>query len=136
MQSFFKASNFTFKFVSRFSYLIITQSQTHLYFLMGTHYVRFSRLYWLFWANIVMYICPMLQVCIIHTFMVSGPNFEFRKIIATFGTKIPVFRAILGSLLGTKWQKWWITKMSVESWKSYIVGLGVFHNWSFLLTDW
>ena len=29
------------------------------------HYVRFSQFYWLFWANILMHICSMLQVCII-----------------------------------------------------------------------
>ena len=47
--------------------------------------------------------------------MVSGPNFEFRKIndlrsYTTFGPKIPVFRANSCCLLGTKWQKRWLYK--------------------------
>ena len=41
-----------------------------------------------------MRICSMLQVCIIASYMVSGPNFEFMgRSYATFDTKIPVIRA-------------------------------------------
>ena len=71
------------------------------------HYVRFSRFYWHFMANLVMHICSMLQVRIIAIWT-QGLNLNSGKSYATFGTKIPVFSANLGCLLGTKWQKWWI----------------------------
>ena len=45
-----------------------------------------------------------------YIYMVSGPNFEFGRSYATFGTKMPVFSANSGSILGTKWQNWWIYK--------------------------
>ena len=45
------------------------------------------------------------------SYKVSGPSFEFRKVVhASFNTKIPVFTANSGYLLGTKWQKWWFYK--------------------------
>ena len=73
------------------------------------HYVRFSRFYWHFLANLVMYIYSMLQVYIIAIWS-QGLLLNFIRSYATFGTKIPLFRANSGCLLGTKWQKWWIYK--------------------------
>ena len=42
--------------------------------------------------------------------MVSGPIFDFRKVIHNFWHHDTRFRANSGCLLGTKWQKWWIYK--------------------------
>ena len=75
----------------------------------SVHYVRFSRFYWHFWANLVIHICSMLQVCIIAKWS-QGLLLNLGRSYATFGTNIPVFRANSGCLLGTKWQKWWIFK--------------------------
>ena len=58
----------------------------------------------IFMANLVMHICSMDQVCIIALWS-QGLIFNSERSYATFGTKIPVFRANSGSLLGTKWQK-------------------------------
>ena len=70
------------------------------------HYVRFSRFYWHFWANLVMHICSILHVCNIAIWSLGLILSSY----ATFGTKTPVFRANSGCLLSTKWQKWWIYK--------------------------
>ena len=35
-------------------------------------------------------------------YMISGPNFEFRRPYTNFGTKIPVFRDNSGCLMDTK----------------------------------
>ena len=86
-----------------------TMSDCSILLLPYLHYVRFSQCYWHFWANLVMHICFMLQVCIIAIWS-QGLILNSRRSYATFGTKIPVFRANSGSLLGTKWQKWWIYK--------------------------
>ena len=53
--------------------------------------------------------CSMLQVCIIAIWS-QGLILNSGRSYATFGTKIPVFRANSGCLLGTKWQKLWIYK--------------------------
>ena len=45
-----------------------------------------------------------------YNYMVSEPNFEFKKVKSNFGTKIPLFRANSECLLGKKWQKLWIYK--------------------------
>ena len=74
-----------------------------------SHYVPFSRFYWHFGANLVVHICSMLQVCIIAIWS-QGLILNLGRSYTTFGTKIPVFRANSGCLLGTKWQKWWIYK--------------------------
>ena len=71
------------------------------------HYLRFSRFYWHFWANFIMHLHSMLLVCI-RAIKSQGLILNSRRSYATLGTKIPVFIANLGSLLGTKWQKWWI----------------------------
>ena len=82
---------------------------TAKYFGHSMYYVWLSRFYWHFWANLVMHICSMLQVCIIAIWS-QGLILNSGRSYATFGTKIPVFRANSGCLLGTKWQKWWIYK--------------------------
>ena len=51
----------------------------------------------------------MLQVCIIAIWS-QGLILTSGRSYATFGTKIPVFRANSGCLLGTNMQKWWIYK--------------------------
>ena len=56
-----------------------------------------------------MHICSMLQVCIIAIWS-QGLILNSGRSYATFGTKIPVFRANLGCRLGKKWQKCWIYK--------------------------
>ena len=70
------------------------------------HYVRFSQFYWHFLANLVMHICSMFWVCIL-AILYQGPILNLERSYATFGTKIPVFRANSGSRLG---KKWWIYK--------------------------
>ena len=57
-----------------------------------THYVQFSQFYWHFWANLVMYICSMLQVCIIAIWS-QGLILNSGRSYTTFCTKIPVYRA-------------------------------------------
>ena len=51
----------------------------------------------------------MLQVCFIAIWS-QGLILNSGRSYAIFGTKIPVFTANSGHLLGTKWQKWWIYK--------------------------
>ena len=46
-----------------------------------------------------------------YSYMVSRPNFEFKKVIHNFWHQdTPVCRANSEWFLGTKWQKWWIYK--------------------------
>ena len=77
---------------------------TNLVLVWLIHYVRFSRFYCHFWANLVMHICSMLQVRIIAIWS-QGLILNSVKSYTTFGTKILVFRANSGCHLGTKWQK-------------------------------
>ena len=86
------------------TYIYFYGNALHLY-----HYVRFSQFYWHFWAFLVTHICSMLQGYIIAIWM-QGLILNSGRSYATFGPKIPVFRANSGCLLGTKWQKWWIYK--------------------------
>ena len=51
----------------------------------------------------------MLLVCIL-AILSQGLILNSGRSYTTFGTKIPVFRANSGRLLGTKWQKLWIYK--------------------------
>ena len=69
-----------------------------------SHYVRFLWFYWHFLANLVMHICSMLQVRIIAIWS-QGLILNSERSHTTFGTKIPVFRANSGCLLGTKCAK-------------------------------
>ena len=85
-----------------------------------THYVHFSQFYWHFCANFEMHIWSMLQVCIIAIWY-QGLILNSGKSYATFGTKIPVFRANSGCFLGTKWQKWWIYKNVTRMMKIAVV---------------
>ena len=56
---------------------------------------RFSRFFWHFWANLVMHICSMLQVCIIAIWSQSL-ILNSRRSYAIFGAKISVFRVPFG----------------------------------------
>ena len=86
----------------------------------SSHYVRFSWFYWHFWANIVMHIWSMLQVCIIAIWsqgliLNSGRSyFGYMQLLA------PGY-LIHGLFWVQNGKNDYLQKMSVESWKSCIV---------------
>ena len=68
------------------------------------HYVLFSRFLLTFLGKS----CNehMLHASVVYySDMVSGPNFEIRKVIHNFWHQDPCFKANSGCLLGTKWKK-------------------------------
>ena len=59
-------SNFkSVEYCVNYYFLFLWNSQVTFLKCWQSHYVRLSLFYWHFWANIVMHICSVLQVCII-----------------------------------------------------------------------
>ena len=56
-----------------------------------------------------------------YSYMVSGPTFEFRKVIHNFWHQDTFFELIQGAFWVQNGKNDGFTKMSVESWKLYIV---------------
>ena len=87
------------------------------------HYVRF---YWHFWANLVIHIWSMLQVCIIAIWS-QGLILNSGRSYANFhlwhqDTCLNLIQGVPLYILGVQNGKNdGFTKMSVEFWKSYIV---------------